>query len=562
MRRLRLFLSSVIHARPAQLAWRARFIARRSWSSQRAESLRRGLRRRADALAEGIVPGDVPHPLEPRRGTFRRDGPAIVLRFLGREIAFEGPIDWRVARTGLAPHLWGFHLHYHEFLEEVGDEDFETIVLEWIASNPSYAPRYWHDSWSSYALSIRVVVWMQQIARRRSVLSAAFVTAAAVSLVEQLLFLESNLELDVRGNHLVKNLKALLYGAKCLNTAASAGWGERAGAMLARELDEQILPDGLHFERSPAYHAQVFADLLECHEVLADGPLKRRLAARLSLMAQALADTTHPDGWTSLFNDGGLHMAYAPAELLAAWEAISGDRPAPRPEVRLDAAGYFGVRAGSDLLLVDAGPIGPDVLPAHGHGDILAFEWSVSGRRIAVDTGVFEYTAGPLRDRSRATASHNTVTVDGADQCEFYGSFRVGRRATVTLERAVLGGGALDLTASHDGFRRFPGAGVHRRTVRGRAEAFTIDDVVAGSRGRADAWIILHPDASVTLDGRSARIACGGVVVQLVASAPIASEPWTWWPDFGAAVPTTRLRVAYGTLPARGQLAFTVVARP
>jgi uncharacterized heparinase superfamily protein len=279
-------------------------------------------------------------------------------------------------------------------------------------------------------------------------------------------------------------------------------------------------------------------------------------------MAGALTDTTHPDGWTSQFNDGGIHMAYPPAALLAAWTRVSNESPSARREIRFDHAGYFGVRNGGDLLLLDAGRIAPDVLPGHGHGDILAFEWSVAGRRIAVDTGVFEYAPGEKRDRARATSSHNTVTVDGADQCEFYGSFRVGRRANVTVESVRIGGGALEVTASHDGFCRLRGAGVHRRTVRGRADRVTVEDAVEGARGRADAWLVLHPDATVTIKERSARIVCGGVVVDLVASGPIEKGPWMWWPDFGVALATTRLRIGYGPLPARGSLSLTVVARP
>jgi hypothetical protein len=93
-------------------------------------------------------------------------------------------------------------------------------------------------------------------------------------------------------------------------------------------------------------------------------------------------------------------------------------------------------------------------------------------------------------------------------------------------------------------------------------DAFTLDDTISGSRGIADAWIILHPDARVTIDGPRARISCRGVVAELVASAPIAAGPWEWWPDFGVSVPTTRLRVRYGPLPARGRIALTVVVRP
>jgi hypothetical protein len=66
----------------------------------------------------------------------------------------------------------------------------------------------------------------------------------------------------------------------------------------------------------------------------------------------------------------------------------------------------------------------------------------------------------------------------------------------------------------------------------------------------------------VSIDGGTARISCGGVVLELTASGPIAAEPWEWWPDFGNTVPTTRLRVSYGPLPAQGRLALRVVARP
>jgi uncharacterized heparinase superfamily protein len=562
MRRLRTTLLSMMYTRPAQLAWRARFVAERFASPLGTGHRRRALRRRVERLAPTPATWDPPRPLPARDGMFRREGEGIVLRLLNHELRFQGGIDWRVAQDGGASQLWGFNLHSHEFLEEAGNADFQAIVADWIRSNPPYAPRYWHDAWSSYALSLRVVVWMQQLGRRRAELGPGFVAEARGSLALQLIFLESHLEHDLRGNHLIKNLKALLHGSRFFDSAESARWRDRASGLLARELDEQVLADGFHFERSPSYHAQVFADLLECHHVLAEGPLKSLLKTRLEAMAQVLADMTHPDGGTSLFNDGGLHMAYAPAVLLAAWSRISGQAPAPRREVRFDAAGYFGLRDGGDLVLIDAGRIAPDFLPGHGHGDILAFEWTVGGRRFAVDTGVFEYAPGGKRDRARATASHNTVTVDGADQCEFYRSFRVGRRAGVTVESLALVDGAVSLTASHDGFRRLPGGGVHRRTFRGRAAGFAIDDVIEGKRGIAEAWVVLHPDVTVTIEGKRAVLASGGVVAELVASGPIEATPWDWWPDFGTAVATTRLRVSYGAVPARGRLEFRVVARP
>src|SRR5690606_274787 len=93
-------------------------------------------------------------------------------------------------------------------------------------------------------------------------------------------------------------------------------------------------------------------------------------------------------------------------------------------------------------------------------------EYSVGGQRLVVDTGVFEYNAGPRRERSRSTAAHNTVTLDDTDQCRFFGAFRVGRRLRVTHCEVSAQPGELCVDAAHDGYRSLPGAPLHRRVVR------------------------------------------------------------------------------------------------
>lgn len=167
-----------------------------------------------------------------------------------------------------------------------------------------------------------------------------------------------------------------------------------------------MLGDGMHFERSPAYHAQVVADLLECRAVLAPSPLRTRLDEFLRRAVQVVAYLAHPDGAPSLFNDGGLHMAYAPREIVDVAERAPGTKFTTRPVFALDAAGYYGARRGKDYVLVDCGAIGPDHLPAHGHADALAFEWTIAGERLVVDAGVYEYRPGDMRDLARSTKSH------------------------------------------------------------------------------------------------------------------------------------------------------------
>ena len=305
-------------------------------------------------------------------------------RFLGKSFGLRGAIDWRMPGEF---ELTRMNLHYMEFLEALDDEDFERVVDDWIECNRLDARGSWRIAWNSYVVSLRAVVWMQQLALRRERLSARTQERMRASLGEQLRFLERHLELDIGGNHLIKNAKALLWAGACFEGAEAERWSRRGAQLLARELDEQVLADGMHYERSPSYHAQVFADLGECAHV-APTPLREALLTKLADMAQVLVDFTHADGLTSLFNDGGLHMSYSTPQCLAAFEKLGGVRPQPRDLVALPEAGYFGARNHDTLFIADCGAIGPEHLPAHGHGDTLAFEWTLDGRRVIVDAGV------------------------------------------------------------------------------------------------------------------------------------------------------------------------------
>ena len=83
------------------------------------------------------------------------------------------------------------------------------------------------------------------------------------SLGAQAATLERRLEKDLLGNHLLKNIKALLFAGALLETPRSARWWAKGEALLEQQLNEQILPDGGHFERSPMYHSQILEDLAE-----------------------------------------------------------------------------------------------------------------------------------------------------------------------------------------------------------------------------------------------------------------------------------------------------------
>lgn len=487
----------------------------------------------------------LPLPVFPARrsGAVAETGGDLRVRFLGDEVVFAGGhVDWSIDPPGRSRQLWRMNLHYMEYLEEVDDRLFAALLSGWIDANALPGPGAWRDGWNAYALSIRVVVWLQQLAVRGRVLDRRLIDRTAASAAQQIAHLERRLETDIGGNHLIKNIKALLWGAACFRGVAADRWRALGLDLLDRELAAQILADGVHHERSPSYHAQVFADLLECRAVLSD-PVPA-LDAALERMAQAIADLTHPDGLPAQFNDAGLHMAYPPGSCLDAFAAQGGRRPQPRRRFAFQQGGFFGWRDERLTLIADCGPIAPDDLPAHGHGDVLSFELSVDGQRVIVDQGVYEYVAGDRRDRSRSARSHNLFWIEGQDQADFFGAFRCGRRPNVHVDHWDESASGFLLEGSHDGYRGAPGRPRHHRRFDADGEGVLIRDWI-DSRADLPARMgfLLHPDI------RTERVAETAFLLRsprsspiwLTSTAPLSAEAAVWWPDMGVELATTRL---------------------
>jgi uncharacterized heparinase superfamily protein len=551
------------HTPPGQIWARLRLQAKRH-IVQRLPALGRLFDAAAPAAAAPLAT-DPPLPLFGPRGIARRDGGRAVADLLGNPYELTPPVAWHALELEAGTQLARLNLHYMEYLEDLDDAAFAALVEDWIRANPRYRRGYWRDSWNSYALSIRTVVWMQQIAARAPRLPREFRVKAAASLHGQLAFLMGNIEEDIRGNHLIKNIKALLWAGRFFAGAGAARWSARGHSLLRRELPEQILPDGFHYERSPAYHGQVFADLLEIQHLLRPGAEREMLGPHLERMAGAVADTTHGDGLCALFNDGGLHMTYRPAELLAVYARVTGEAaPSPRSRFSFPQGSYHGARIGPACLIVDCGAMAADQLMAHAQGDILSFELSWGGQRLIVDPGVFEYNPGERRAYSRATSAHNTVAIEGRDQADFFGSFRAGRRGRGRVLSAQIDPAfPFALSGTHDGYAHLPGAPRHERSFRFDGNVLEIEDKLSGGKGQgARGRLLFHPGCRVEpVSERTAHVKAPGISLEIASSgAPLMQGTAHHSPDFGVWLETSCLDFDLGPLPAANRL--TIAIRP
>jgi uncharacterized heparinase superfamily protein len=431
--------------------------------------------------------------------------------------------DWDQAG---APQLWRFHLHYWDWawaLPAGPDRAqaralFATLWRSWrgtVSTGRGVA-------WLPYPAALRA--WSYCGLHRDLVADGEIEAGFVAELAAHAGFLQRHLESDVGGNHLIKNLKALIGLAVFF---ADDRLLARALNRLTGQLAVQILPDGGHYERAPAYHCQVLADLIDIASLLqaAGHRPEPELPLAIRRMRHWLGDMLSPAGDIPLLNDGYPVSPDWPATLHAG-------PPRDGPLLVLAETGLVRATAGGWHLLADVGPPCPDELPAHAHADTFGCVVHVDGAPLLVDTGTSTYAPGPVRRYERSTAAHNTVEVDGANSTEVWGAFRAGRRARVHDLVTHSGAEGVTIEASHDGFRGLPGRPQHRRRWSLNDTGLQIDDLVTG-RGRHTIVVRWHLAA-----GSGLRLTAGGAVVTTSAG------------EFGATVAATgQITLAAGNAP-------------
>ena len=470
-------------------------------------------------------------------------GPAR-FRFLNEERELASADDWNNTTW---PRLWLYNLHYFDDLDALGSEArrgwHEALITRWLVENPAAVG----PGWEPYCLSLRIVNWC-----RWAWSGGELGAVATYSLAVQLRALADQLELHLLGNHLWANAKALVMGGLFFEGPESDSWLALGLRYLRRELREQLLADGGHFERSPMYHniiAEDLLDLLEAARLAPDRipvPLVSEMARAAQSMVRWAEAMSHPDGEPSFFNDSAMGIAPPARALRSHLEALGLSSATHREELLcMQASGYVRAEIGKALLLADVGDVGPDYLPGHAHADTLSFELSLGGHRVLVNSGTSVYEASERRLSERGTAAHNTVVVDDADSSEVWSSFRVARRARAFDVRANREGDKLVVEGAHSGYRRLPGRVIHRRRWAITEQDLLIEDELSGRPQTASAHFHFHPDVDLSevrsgvyrgnVDGRVLEIAFDGGKSTL--------EESEWAPEFGLRQSSLSLRV-------------------
>lgn len=411
--------------------------------------------------------------------------------------------------------LWLYNLHYFNDLNFSNslnhNQRHEKLISRWLKENP----RGRGVGWESYPTSLRIVNWVKWLMAGNKP-----VDGMLDSLVIQANWLSQRLEWHLLGNHLFANAKALVFAAHFFNSSESTKWLRIGLDIIEKQLPEQVLPDGGHFERSTMYHSIFLEDVLDLLHLTRVYPslvpnkvvdifhdVSRKMLSWLHTMS-------HPDGEISFFNDATFGVAKKFKDLKSyatflgisitlnqARDIVSNCELNESIEVKsLSDSGYISLSHGNGVALLDVAPVGPNYLPGHAHADTLSFELSVFGQRVVVNAGTSCYGVSQNRLLERSTKSHSTVEVFGENSSEVWGGFRVARRARPFNLSILCGVNNVVVTCSHDGYERLSKGIIHSRCWVMEPDALKVTDVVA-SKDCPDcssvARYILHPNVNI-----------------------------------------------------------------
>ncbi len=448
--------------------------------------------------------------------------------FLNHTKSFVGQDRWHPRDVSL---LWIYNLNYFQYVWEMPNAEARSLMLDWIDVHQDPKAPAWHP----YVLSLRIREWVEWLVAATE-LDDEDRHQIVTSLVSQVEALRQQIEFHLLGNHVLENAITLCWAGLSLMGPLSQEWIDTGFKILRNELGRQVLSDGTHDERSPMYQALIAEALLRLSRVAnsATSPMASQVAA-MSMDAgeklfASLEYFVHPDGDYALVNDCALGIAPTYSDLASRFD-LQGASDQKLGVWALPDAGYFGFRSSTgDYLIFDAGPLGPDHQPGHGHADCLSFEMSFNGRRIFTDSGVNTYEQGPDRDYHRGTSAHNTIVFNNRDQAELWEAFRCGRRPQIRNAQYDSKGNCFI------GEYRGPHKETHRRKIELPGERFEVSDFVSRKGASRIQWCVhLAPGLDLVPMFNGWKVCDKGDVLAIILQYGFDSSPGDskYFPEFG-----------------------------
>ena len=401
-----------------------------------------------------------------------------------RPVTFPGAIDWDHIPYG--DEEWCFAFNRHTFLLKnaeaaviTGDERYRDNwirLFEDFYSRSRLTERTKGRSWRSLECGIRIENYIRSI----EIFERAGMALDGRTLSDIDSFFRTHIDylIDTHTDfHRLSNW-GILQDHGLFLASLYLDDAEGVATALSR-LDEeaalQTLPDGMHWEQSSMYHAEVLHCLLDTLLVAGRNGIgiPERLRKNTHLLALGLARSLRPDGRCYLFGDSDeIDMRDMVAEAATlfcdgelSYHAQGGcdeefylshelDTRLPEPEERRrsffmrESGNAFLTLSDDTALRFHCGLLGS----GHGHIDQLHFDLYHAGCVILTDTGRYTYVDTPERHALKGARGHNTIILGGREPSVMEDSWAVSSVAQPIFSDAITDGEFRYLSASHLGY--------------------------------------------------------------------------------------------------------------
>lgn len=438
--------------------------------------------------------------------------------FLYLEKEFKSEIDWNEAIYGK---LWTYNLNYFEFLHTPNISKKEGILLikDFIKQIQTSK-----DGLEPYPISLRAVHWIKFLTYnniRDSEIDQ--------SLYNQLWTLVDKREYHILGNHLLENGFGLLFGAYYFN---DNNLYQIAKNILIKELHEQVLADGAHFELSPMYHQLMLYRVFDCYNLVKNNThfnqeLLPLFKTKAEIMLSWLEQMTFKNGDIPLLNDSAFNINPTTEQLSEYAQKLS-IQSSIKP---LKESGYRKISHPNYECIIDIGHIGPNYIPGHAHSDTFSFVLYSKGEPFIIDRGISTYNPNERRKIERSTSAHNTVKISKYEQSEMWASFRVARRTypKIIQDTPNLIEASLDFATNKNLMH-------HRKFLFKKGKMVIIDNIKGAEIGKA--YLHFHPKTSIKLE--SNKIISNQGVIHILGATDIFIEKYEYAHSFNQLIKAQR----------------------
>jgi uncharacterized heparinase superfamily protein len=362
--------------------------------------------------------------------------------FLNKTLQFKEGINWNIDEADTGTRLWTFHLHYLEYLVDLSksysddlDKDkmsfIKSTIRDWSISNPLNSSKSDYAAWSRYSVSTRLIslIRINYFLYKANYDDKEFLDLLNSLIAKHAFFVKNNLELDILGNHIIRNYKALIFASIFLKDRQLMSL---ANQIFNKHIKNQFdVKSGMHNEQSPMYASIVAEDLMDVYLLTNTSRLKNII----SKLSNCLSRLSVNDQYY-FFNDCVENFA-------------------PKNSYIQEYQKFLGIESNKNIVHADINgiviyPPEEDILDdnnnvrfavncsnlnmqdGHYHCSNLSFELFLKDKKIFTNSGVYGYSNSHLRNEFRSTSYHNTLQYKDLEQSQIWSLFRVGLLAKST----------------------------------------------------------------------------------------------------------------------------------